>query len=109
MHRGNPHDRNPGCARPPKIKQALRFLQPIGLDVGPQQGELDQIVLGAAAANAFVLPDERAFEADTGPSTSEVGTAQSAPNAVIQVGSEESLSWVVCGPSRFARPARPTS
>src|SRR5215472_9450013 len=41
MHRGNPHDRNPGCARPPNIKQALRFLQPIGLDVGAQQGELD--------------------------------------------------------------------
>src|SRR5215469_6302643 len=38
MHRGNPHDRNPGCARPPNIKQALRFLQPIGLDVGAQQG-----------------------------------------------------------------------
>jgi hypothetical protein len=32
MHRGNPHDRNPGCVRPPDIKQALRFLQPIGLD-----------------------------------------------------------------------------
>ena len=40
MHRGNPHDRNPGCARPPNIKQALHFLQPIGLDVGAQQGEL---------------------------------------------------------------------
>jgi hypothetical protein len=32
------------------IKQALRFLQPIGLDVGSQQGELDQVVLCAAAA-----------------------------------------------------------
>ena len=39
MHRGNPHDRNPGSAGPPNIKQALRFLQPIGLDVGsPQRG-----------------------------------------------------------------------
>ena len=34
MHCGDPHDRNPGCARPPSIKQALCFLQPIGLDVG---------------------------------------------------------------------------
>ena len=59
MHRGNPHDRNPGCARPPNIKQALRFLQPIGLDVGSQQGELDQVVLCAAAANAFVLARQR--------------------------------------------------
>jgi len=32
------------------IKQALRFLQPIGLDVCSQQGELDQVVLCAAAA-----------------------------------------------------------
>jgi hypothetical protein len=55
MHRGNPHDRNPGCARPPNFEQALCFLQPIGLDVGSQQGELDQVVLCAATANAFVL------------------------------------------------------
>ena len=53
------HDWNPGCARPPDIKQALRFLQPIGLDVGSQQGELDQVVLCAATANAFVLARQR--------------------------------------------------
>jgi hypothetical protein len=45
--------------RPPNIKQALCFLQPIGLDVGSQQGELDQVVLCAAAANAFVLTRQR--------------------------------------------------
>jgi hypothetical protein len=56
MHRGNPHDRNPGCARVPNIKQALRFLQPIGLDVGSQQGELDQVVLCTVAANTIVWP-----------------------------------------------------
>jgi hypothetical protein len=44
MHGGNSHDRNPGCARPPNIKQALRVLQPIG-----------QVLLCAAAASAFVL------------------------------------------------------
>src|SRR5215472_8235661 len=59
MHRGNPLDRNPGGARAPNIKQTLRFLQPIGLDVGSQQGELDQVVLCAAAANAFVLARQR--------------------------------------------------
>src|SRR5215471_18086074 len=34
MHGGNPHDRNPRCARPPNFKQGLCFLEPIGLDVG---------------------------------------------------------------------------
>ena len=32
-----------------------RFVQPIGIEVGPQQGELDQVVLRAATADAFVL------------------------------------------------------
>ena len=49
----------PGMRPALNIKQALRFLQPIGLDVGSQQGELDQVVLCAAAANAFVLACQR--------------------------------------------------
>ena len=59
MHRRNSHDGNAGSTRPPHAKQTPRFLQPIGVDIGLQQCELDQIVLRAATANAFVFPRER--------------------------------------------------
>src|SRR5258708_2110972 len=36
-----------------------RLAQPIDTEVGPQQSELDQVVLRAATANAFVFPRER--------------------------------------------------
>jgi hypothetical protein len=32
---------------------------PLSAEIGPQQRELDQVVLRAAAANAFVFPCER--------------------------------------------------
>jgi hypothetical protein len=59
MHGGNPHDRDPGGTRPPSAEETPSFLQPTGLDIGLQQCELDQVVLRAAAANAFVSPRER--------------------------------------------------
>ena len=59
MHRRDPHDRNPGGAWPPRGEQSPCVLQPTGLDIRFQQGELDQIVLCAAAANAFVVSGER--------------------------------------------------
>jgi len=59
MRRRNPHDWNAGRTRPPHAEQTPRFLQPIGVDIGLQQCELDQIVLRAATANAFVFPRER--------------------------------------------------
>ena len=34
------------------------FLQPIGLEIGLQQRELDQIVLSAAPADPFILSHE---------------------------------------------------
>src|SRR5437879_536835 len=59
MHRRKPHYGNSGSARPLRAEQTPRFLRPIGLDIGLQQGELDQIVLRTAAANALVFPSER--------------------------------------------------
>jgi len=53
-----------GSARPPRAEQTLRFLQPIDVDIGVQQCELDQIVLRAATANAFVLRCERGERLD---------------------------------------------
>jgi hypothetical protein len=44
MHRRNPHDGNAGSTRPPHAEQTPYFLQPIGVDIGLQQCELDQIV-----------------------------------------------------------------
>src|ERR1700730_12180248 len=59
MHRRNPHDGNAGSTRPPHSEETPRFLRPIGVDTGLQQCELNQIVLRAATANAFVFPYER--------------------------------------------------
>jgi hypothetical protein len=53
MHRRNTRDSNSGSARPPRAEQPLRLLHPAGFEIGLQQGELDQVVLRAAAANAF--------------------------------------------------------
>jgi hypothetical protein len=58
MHPRDPHDGNPGSAWPPLAEQSPRFLQPIGVDIGLQQGKLDQIVLCAAPANALVFAGE---------------------------------------------------
>src|SRR5258708_24950134 len=51
--------RNAECVWQPRAEQMSRFVLPIGAEVGPQQGELDQVVLRAAAANPFVFPGER--------------------------------------------------
>ena len=59
MHRRDRQDRNARGTRPARTEQTARFLQAIGVDVGPQQGELDQIVLRTATADAFVIPGER--------------------------------------------------
>jgi hypothetical protein len=53
------HDWNAGSIRPSHAEQMPRFLQPIGIDIGLQQCELDQIVLRTATANAFVFPGDR--------------------------------------------------
>src|SRR5437016_6170589 len=52
-------DGNAGGPGPPHAEQMARFTRPIGAEIGPQQGELDQVMLRTAAANTFVLPGER--------------------------------------------------
>ena len=59
MSRRKPRDRNAGSTRPPRIEQAPRLFGPAGLNEGLQQCEFDQVVLCAAAANAFVFGGER--------------------------------------------------
>jgi len=58
MHGRNTHDRNAGSARPPCTYQTSRVLQPIGAEIGAQQRKLDQVMLRAATANAFVFRRE---------------------------------------------------
>ena len=58
MDRRNAGDRNAGSARPSRTEQALCLLQPVGFDIGFQQRELDEVVLRAAAANAFAFSGE---------------------------------------------------
>ena len=43
-----------------------RLLQPVGIEIGLQQRELDQVVLRAAAADAFVFAGERGEHLDRG-------------------------------------------
>src|SRR2546430_4023723 len=64
MHRRDPRDGNAGSTRSPRAEQMPCFLQPAGVEIGLQQGELDQVVLRAAAANAFVFPVERGKRLD---------------------------------------------
>src|SRR5580704_14368306 len=45
-HAGNG---NAGSSRPPRTEQPARLLWPIGVEIGLQQRELDQVVLRAAA------------------------------------------------------------
>ena len=59
MHRIDSLDGNAGSARSSRAQQLPRLLQPAGIEAGLQQCELDQIVLRAAATNAFVLSGER--------------------------------------------------
>jgi len=59
LRRGEPRDRNGGSTRSPSAEQALRLFGSVGLKVGLQQRELDQVVLRAAAANALVFGSER--------------------------------------------------
>src|SRR5690348_10010801 len=56
---GYPFHGNARGTGSPRGEQALGFLRPAGVEIGLQQSELDQVVLGAAAADAFVLPGER--------------------------------------------------
>src|SRR5580700_1739784 len=58
-HRRDPRDGNAGSTRSPRAEQMPSFLQPAGVEIGLQQRELDQVVLRAAAANAFAFPGER--------------------------------------------------
>ena len=64
MRRGKPRDRNAGSTRAPRAEQTPSFLKPIGRGIGPQQAELDQVVLRAAAANALVFGGERGKRLD---------------------------------------------
>jgi hypothetical protein len=64
MHRRSPRHRNAGSARPSCTYQTPCFFQPIGTEIGPQQRELDQVVLRAATANAFVFSCERGERLD---------------------------------------------
>src|ERR1041384_6341975 len=66
MPRRTTNTRSAGGARPPSTEQALRIVQPIGLDIGPHQCELDQVMLRSAAADAFVLPRQRRQRVDCG-------------------------------------------
>ena len=59
MHRLDAEDRDAHGTRPPGSEQTARFLQAIGINAGTQQGEVDQVVLRAAAADALVIPGER--------------------------------------------------
>src|SRR5215470_1721532 len=59
MHRRNAQHGNTRSTRPSHAEETPCVLQPIGTEVGPQQSELDQIVLRATAANALVFPRER--------------------------------------------------
>src|ERR1700719_2136519 len=59
LRRGEPRDRNAGSTRSPSAEQALRLFGSVGLQVGLQQRELDQVVLRAA-------PPMRSFAAATG-------------------------------------------
>ena len=52
-------DRNAGSTGSPRAEQTPSLLQPVGLEIGLQQSELDQVVLRAAAANAFAFTGER--------------------------------------------------
>ena len=64
MHRRKPRDRNAGSAQPACTYQTPCFFEPIGVDIGLQQCELDQIVLRSATANAFIFPCERGERLD---------------------------------------------
>src|SRR5262249_26041396 len=55
----NPRNRNAGRVRPTLFEQTPRLLLLIGFQAGSQQGELDQVVLRPATANALVLTRER--------------------------------------------------
>src|SRR6266851_135107 len=59
LHRRHPRDGNAGSTRSPPAEKVPRLLQPARVEIGLQQGELDQVVLRAAATNAFVFPGER--------------------------------------------------
>src|SRR5262245_59516850 len=59
MHRRNSQDGNTRSTRPSHAEETPCVLQPICTEVGPQQSELDQIVLRATAANALVFSGER--------------------------------------------------
>src|SRR6516225_9273036 len=48
-------NRNAGSAGTASAQQPLGLLQTPGAEIGPEQGELDQIVLRAAAADTLVL------------------------------------------------------
>src|SRR5262245_9990828 len=52
-------DGNSGSPWPPCAEQALGVVRPVGREAGPQQREVDQVVLRAAAADALVLARER--------------------------------------------------
>ena len=53
-----PPQRERRKSRSPRAKQMPCLLQPIDLEIGLQQGELDQVVLRSAAANALAFPGQ---------------------------------------------------
>ena len=75
-HAGNG---NAGSSRPPRTEQPARLLWPIGVEIGLQQRELDQVVLRAAAANAFASPRERCQRLDRDGKVSAFERREAAP------------------------------
>src|SRR5215218_479537 len=58
MQCGRPDDANARSTGAPRGKQAASLVELSSSEVGLQQSELDQVVLCAAAADAFVLTGE---------------------------------------------------
>ncbi len=55
MHCGKPRDGGAGSTRPPCAEQVACLVGPAGIEARLQQRKFDQIVLRAAAADAFVF------------------------------------------------------
>src|SRR4029450_3284782 len=63
-YRCNARDGNARSARPPRGEQLPRLVQTIGAEAGAEQSALAQVVLRAAAANAFAFCHERGERLD---------------------------------------------
>ena len=62
----HPGDGNTGRARAPLTQKPARIVHAVGVEIGFQQGELDEVELGAAAAEALALAVDRLQGIDRG-------------------------------------------